>query len=85
MASLCTNEDPHTLASEIGDAGASRLKSMLTEILNEYLRPIRKRRQELEQEPDFIWGLLKKGAEQAREVAQKTLVEVRQAMGMVYE
>ena len=85
MASLCTNEDPHTLASEIGDAGASRLKSMLTEVLNEYLRPIRKRRQELEKEPDFIWGLLKKGAKQAREVAQKTLVEVRQAMGMVYE
>ncbi len=24
MASLCTNEDPHVLASEIGDAGALR-------------------------------------------------------------
>ncbi len=85
MASLCTNEDPHTLASKIGDAGASRLKSMLTEALNEYLRPIRKRRQELEKEPDFIRRILKNGADRAREAAQKTLVEVRQAMGMIYE
>ncbi len=58
---------------------------MLTEALNEYLRPIRKRRQELEKEPDFIRRILKNGADRAREVAQKTLVEVRQAMRMIYE
>lgn len=85
LASLCTNEDPHALASEIGDAGASRLKSVVTESLNEYLRPIRKRRQELEKDPDFIRRVLINGADRAREVAQKTLAEVRQAMGMIYE
>jgi tryptophanyl-tRNA synthetase len=85
LASLCTNEDPHYLATDIGDTGASGLKSLLTEALNEYLRPIRKRRQELEKEPEFIRRILKNGVDQAREVAQKTLVEVRQAMGMVYE
>ena len=85
LTSLCTNVDPHVLASEIGDAGASRLKSMLTEALNEYLRPIRKRRQELEKHPDFIRSVLKNGTDRAREVAQKTLVEIRRAMGMIYE
>jgi tryptophanyl-tRNA synthetase len=85
LASLCTNEEPHVLASEIGDAGASRLKSMLTEALNEYLRPIRKRRQELEKHPDFIRSVLRNGTDRAREVAQKTLVEIRRAMGMIYE
>jgi hypothetical protein len=85
LASLCTNEDPHILASEIGDAGASRLKSMLTEVLNEYLRPIRKRRRELVKDPGFIRSILKNGTDRAREVAQKTLDEVRRAMGMIYE
>ena len=85
LASLCRHEDPHGLASEIGDGGASRLKSMLTEALNEYLRPIRKRRQELERDPDFIRSVLKEGTEQARKIAQETLVEIRTAMGMIYE
>jgi tryptophanyl-tRNA synthetase len=85
LASLCTNKDPHILASEIGDAGASRLKSMLTEVLNEYLRPIRKRRRELVKDPGFIRSILKNGTDRAREVAQKTLDEVRRAMGMIYE
>jgi tryptophanyl-tRNA synthetase len=85
LASLCTNEDPHVLALEIGDAGASRLKSILTEALNEYLRPLRQKRQELEKNPEFIRRILKNGNDRAREVAQETLVEVRQAMGMIYE
>ena len=84
LASLCTNEDPHVLASKIGDGGASLLKSMLSEALNEYLRLIRKRRKEIEKEPDFIKSILKKGTDRAREIARKTLVEVRQALGMVY-
>ncbi len=44
LLSLCTKKAPEALASEIGDAGASRLKSLLTDALNEYLRPLRQRR-----------------------------------------
>ncbi|MBE0431257.1 MAG: tryptophan--tRNA ligase [Dehalococcoidia bacterium] len=84
LLSLCTKKTPEDLASEIGDAGASRLKSLLTEALNEYLRPLRQRRRELEQEPGFVGRMLNKGIAQAREVAQQTLAEVRQAMGMAY-
>ena len=84
MASLCRNEDPQVLASEIGDGGASRLKAVLTEALNEYLRPIRRRRQELEKDPAYIRSVLKKGADRARAVGQETLAELRQAMGMIY-
>ena len=65
--------------------GASLLKSMLTQALSEYLRPIRQRRQEIEKDPDFVRSILKKGTDRAREVAQKTLIEVRRAMGMIYE
>ncbi len=85
LLSLCTKKAPEALASEIGDAGASRLKSLLTDALNEYLRPLRQRRRDLETDPQFIHGVLRKGITRAREVAQQTLAEVRQAMGMVYE
>lgn len=84
LLSLCTRKDPGTLASEIGDAGASRLKSLLTDALNEYLRPLRQRRRELERDPQFIRDVLREGTARAREVAQQTLAEVRQAMGMAY-
>ena len=84
LLSLCTKKDPETLACEIGDAGASRLKSLLTEALNEYLRPLRQRRRELERDPQFINEVLREGTARAREVAQQTLAEVRQAMGMTY-
>jgi len=85
LTTLCTNQDPHILAAEIGNAGASRLKSILTEALNEYLRPLRQRRQELEKDPEYIKRILRAGIDQAREVAQETIVEVRKAMGMIYE
>ncbi len=85
LLSLCTKKAPEALASEIGDVGASRLKSLLSDALNEYLRPLRQRRRDLETDPQFIHGVLRKGITRAREVAQQTLAEVRQAMGMAYE
>ena len=84
LLSLCTKKDPETLASEIGNAGASRLKSLLTDALNEYLRPLRQRRRELERDPQFINDVLRDGTARARDVARQTLAEVRQAMGMTY-
>ena len=84
LASLCTHRNPSDIASEIGDGGASRLKSLLTEAMNEYLRPLRNRRQELLKDPELVRRMLRQGIERARETAQDTLVEVRQAMGMVY-
>lgn len=84
LLSLCTSRAPEDLASEIKEQGASRLKSLLTEALNEYLRPLRRRRQELEKDPEFIHHVLKKGIVRAREVAQDTLADVREAMNMAY-
>ncbi|HNU75994.1 MAG TPA: tryptophan--tRNA ligase, partial [Deltaproteobacteria bacterium] len=84
LASLCTGTSPEALAEEIGDKGASRLKTILTESLNEYLRPLRRKRQQLEKDPEHIRNVLMKGIERARKIAEETLVEVRRAMGMEY-
>ena len=79
---LCTHEEPADIAERIGDGGGGALKKLLTEALNEELRPLRKKRRELEAAPDYIRQVLLRGAEQARAVAQQTLSEVRRVMNM---
>ncbi len=48
------------------------------------LEPIRKRRQEFEQDIPEIYNILKKGSEAARETAAQTLAEVKAAMQINY-
>ena len=83
LISLCTGEDPVSVAEKIGDGGAGELKRRLTEALNEFLRPHRQKRLELEKNPDYIHSVLVRGVEHAREIAQRTLEEVRTAMNMI--
>jgi tryptophanyl-tRNA synthetase len=48
----------------------------------EYFEPMRKRREELENNLDYVWDILRKGGERAREEAEKTMVKVREAVGL---
>ncbi|MGK4003274.1 tryptophan--tRNA ligase [Sorangium sp. So ce1036] len=82
LISLSTGRAPEEIAAKIGDGGAGTLKKTLTETLNEYLRPHRARRAELEANPDYIHQVLVNGVAKAREVASATLDEVRDAMNM---
>lgn len=43
-AALCLGVTPESLAPEIGDAGSAGLKRVVTEAVNEHLRPLRARR-----------------------------------------
>lgn len=52
--------------------------------MNEYFAPIRARREELAGDMDYIKDVLREGNRRANEVAEATLAEVREAMGMVY-
>ncbi len=82
LISLCTGEEPQTIAEHIGDGGGGMLKRLLTEALNEELRPLRERRKQLEAQPDYIRQVLMDGATRARAIAAQTLDEVRTAMNM---
>ena len=82
LISLSTGKAPETIAEEIGDGGAGRLKRVLTESLNEYLRPLRKKRSELESNTDYIKQVLNNGVLEARKIATETLEEVREVMNM---
>lgn len=50
--------------------------------LNTHLAPFRARRAEIAQTPDTVWDVLHDGAERARAIAQKTMEEVRAAVGL---
>lgn len=82
IISLCTGEEPEVIANSIGNGGGGMLKDCLTEALNKELRPLREKRAELEKDPEYIRKVLNRGVEQAREMAQKTLIEVRHVMNM---
>lgn len=83
-AALATGRTEQDIASEIGDSGAGALKSYVTESVNSYLAPIRERRRELERDIPYIHDVLASGNKLANDVAETTLNEVREAMGMVY-
>ncbi|MBO5137308.1 MAG: tryptophan--tRNA ligase [Spirochaetaceae bacterium] len=82
LISLCTEESPESIAEKIGDGGGGALKKMLTECLNEKLRPLRTERAKLESCPDYIRQVLLDGSIAAQAIASETLKEVRSAMNM---
>lgn len=83
LISLCTGEEPESIAQRIGDGGGGMLKNILTEAMNEKLRPLRQERARLEADPAYIRQVLLDGSAKAREIGIKTLEEVRERMNMV--
>ena len=83
-AALCTGRTEVEIAEEIGDGGSGTLKKYVTQSVNDYLAPIRARHEELMQDPAYIADILADGNRRANEIANETLGEVCEAMGMVY-
>ena len=83
-AALTTGRTEQDIAAEIGNDGAGALKRYVTDRVNAYLAPIRERRRELEGQPEMVREILHEGNRRANEIANATLDEVREAMGMVY-
>lgn len=83
-AALCTGRNEEEIAEEIGSAGSGALKAYVTQSVNDYLAPIRERRAALEGDLDYVKDVIHEGNRIANEIANETLDQVRQAMGMVY-
>jgi len=83
-AALCSGRTEVDIAEEIGNGGGGALKAFVTEAVNGYMAPIRARREELAQDMDAVKEILHEGNRKANQIAEATLQEVREAMGMVY-
>lgn len=67
-----------------GGLGDVKVKKFLNNVLQEELEPIRNRRKELEKDIPAVYDILKAGTEAAKEVAAKTMAEVKASMKINY-
>ena len=67
-----------------GGLGDMKVKKFLNNVMQATLEPIRARRHEFEKDIPYVYEVLKKGTEEAREVAAKTLDDVKAAMKINY-
>jgi tryptophanyl-tRNA synthetase len=84
LTALCLERSPEEVASEVGGAGSAGLKRLLTDALNERLRPLRQRRRELAADPAYLRSVLTTGTDRARDIAEATLTDVRALMHNTY-
>ena len=62
--------------------GCVDCKKLFAKNLNEHLAPFRAKREAFDQHPDQVWDILHDGDRRARAIAQATMAEVRQAIGL---
>jgi tryptophanyl-tRNA synthetase len=84
IASGFTGAKPEHIAAGIGAGGASALKSVVTDAVNEGLRRHRELRRTYAADPAQLSGILRAGNAAANAVADETLSQVRSVMSMVY-
>jgi tryptophanyl-tRNA synthetase len=85
LYSLFASKDETTAMREAfrrGGTGYGDFKKELFAKLWEYFEPMRKRREEILADPDYIDTVLARGAERANLVADKVMARVREAVGL---
>ncbi len=65
-----------------GGLADSILKKRLLDVLEAFLSPVRKKRKEFEKNIDYVHQIIRKGSEEAAMIAEKTLSEVKEAIGI---
>ncbi len=63
--------------------GCIACKKELGEILIKFLEPIQEKKSALFKDKDKVWDILKSGERRARAIAQETILEVKETVGMI--
>ena len=80
---IATGKSTEQIEQEFAGRSYGEFKKAVGEALVEFLEPFRNRYKELRAEEGYLFDVLRKGAEQARVVAQKTLRKVYKKIGFV--
>ena len=64
--------------------GDMELKTMLADTLNTLLAPMRAKRKEYEEQPQLVTEALEEGSAYARTIGQKTLHDLKEALGILH-
>ncbi len=82
MYQLLSGKERQAIEAEFAGKGYGDLKKALAEVVIETLRPLQERYREIRRDPEYLEGLLRRGAERAAPTAQATLTRVKQAVGL---
>jgi tryptophanyl-tRNA synthetase len=74
--------DPQTVESDFAEARYGDFKTTVASAVVDYLAPVRERYEQLRAEPASLEAILQDGAARARAIAEQTLADVRERMGV---
>jgi tryptophanyl-tRNA synthetase len=82
ILAVANGTGPETIERDFGGSGYGDFKKAVAEATVDFLAPVRERYAELRPDEGALEGALEAGAEKAREIASRTLADVRGAMGI---
>jgi tryptophanyl-tRNA synthetase len=82
IAAVLRGVDPSAVESEFAGAGYGDFKAAVADTVVERIGPIRDRYEELVANPGHLEAVLEDGASRARTIAEATMEEVRERMGV---
>lgn len=80
--SLLTDQSTQSIEKQFKGKGYGDFKKSLAKILIEYLEPFRRKQKELQTRDVYVKDILAKGASRAKIIAETTMKEVREKMGL---
>lgn len=66
-----------------GNYGYGHAKNELLEAILEYFKEARERREQLVANPEYVNSILEEGAEKARKIAKKKMIEIKKTVGLL--
>jgi tryptophanyl-tRNA synthetase len=81
--SIISDRTVEEVEREFAGAGYARFKNALADVLIAYLQPAQKRLKKMESAREDIVGMLRAGADKARDIAAHTLNSVKQRIGLL--
>jgi len=80
--SLVTDKTTQNIEKEFEGKGYGDFKKSLAKVLIDYLEPFRRKQKELQTRDVYVKEILNKGASRAKIIAETTMKEVREKMGL---
>lgn len=81
--SVITGKTREEVEKEFEGQGYGTFKEAVGKVVVEKLAPVQEKYKKLKENPEFLEEIYKKGAEKATQIANKTIAEVKQKVGLV--
>lgn len=81
--SVFTKKTPDEIVKEFEGKGYGEFKGAVAEVVNDGMRPIRERFNEIRNDKEYLESVYRDGADKARSIAYKTMSKVHRKMGFI--